>query len=78
MPEPMNLTNRFSIIYLKQIDTLAIYKDKTKIIFEGPLANIHIAKDILANQYLLDKDDLDQSYNQTMNELNNLESKGEN
>lgn len=75
MPNPLDLTTRYSLIYFDKIDALAIYKDNKQIVFEGTSADIELAKDKLANLYLLDKDDLDQSYNQTINELNLLQNK---
>ena len=70
----LDLSKRYSITYLHKLNKVVIYRDNSQIVWECDADNdsLDIAIDRLANLYLADRDDLDNSYNRAYDELMKL------
>jgi hypothetical protein len=70
----LNLSERYSIVHLHKLNKVVIYRDNSQIVWECDADNdsLDIAIDRLANLYLADRDDLDNSYNRAYDELQKL------
>lgn len=73
--ESTKLINRYSVLYLDRIDALAVFRDNKTILFEGTLADSDKALKTLANYYTVDRDNLDEAYNKTVNDIKLLVEK---
>ena len=74
MPERQGTTdliNKYSVVYLDKINVLAVFRNH-QIIFEGPLTDSGKALETLCDYYTADRDDLDEAYNSTVNDIKKL------